>query len=81
MGSMEMESETNFKSNAEARFDDVSGGGGGGDGKFQKFMLYETRSVQRSDLGAACLFERELVFFMSDFCFVWFEFGKKVADF
>ncbi|KAG6395653.1 hypothetical protein SASPL_141776 [Salvia splendens] len=42
MGSMERENETNFKSNAEASFDDVSGGGG--DGKFQKFMLYETRS-------------------------------------
>ncbi|KAL1538068.1 phosphoinositide phosphatase SAC2-like [Salvia divinorum] len=44
MGSMEMENETNFKFNVEASFDDVSGGGGGGDGKFQKFMLYETRS-------------------------------------
>ncbi|XP_042048111.1 phosphoinositide phosphatase SAC2-like [Salvia splendens] len=41
MGSMTLENETKVPFNVEASFDDVSGGGGG---KFQKFMLYETRS-------------------------------------
>ncbi|XP_057770765.1 phosphoinositide phosphatase SAC2-like [Salvia miltiorrhiza] len=41
MGSMALENDIEVPFNAEASSGDV---GGGGDGKFQKFMLYETRS-------------------------------------